>query len=100
MDGYVLLDPAPTTTTDIMRFVYYRLPGFPAASDDKFFGVPEGYDVVIEYLTAAFVASEELEDGLPIGALGQEFSTRYRILVGARLGGIGRKRRSIRVTGN
>ena len=100
MDGYVELDPAPTTTSDLIKFVYYRQPAFPSADESKFFGVPEGYDVAIEYLTSAFVAQEELEDGLPIGALGREFAMRYNVLVGARLGGIGKKRRSIRVTGN
>jgi hypothetical protein len=50
-------------------------------------GVPVGFDTAIEYLAAAMLSGEELEDGKPIGYFGQEFRKQYTTLVNGVAGG-------------
>lgn len=39
--------------------------------------LPKGFDTAIEYFAAAILSHEELEDGKPIGAFGQEFARKF-----------------------
>lgn len=76
--------PALTTVNDEeIRVRYYRRPAFPSTDSGTYndpeatgtdvYRYPEGFVRATEFLAAAIIALEELEDGRPIGAFGQMY---------------------------
>jgi len=90
--GYIRIWPYLTSVSDeVFRFVYFHKPTFPAGDDDAFTGVPDGADRCVEYLAAALLGQEELENGKVVGVFGQRYEIAYR-----RYGAKGAKRLGVR----
>ena len=81
-DGRIRLAPRSAVVNGIYRVWYYRQPAFPGGDDEKFLYLPDQVAGVIEFLTAAFMKYEEVEDGLPIERYGQMFQARFDAMVG------------------
>lgn len=76
--GKVRIWPAPISdTSSKWRIWYYHKPVFPALDSGAFSGVPDGVDAMCEFLAAANLSLEELEDGKPVGAFGQMFRAKF-----------------------
>ena len=56
-----------------------------------------GFDTAVEYYTASLLGYEELEDGKPVGAYGQQFSQQISMLVNSKAGGVLNKRRFVKM---
>lgn len=88
--GWIKIFPAVYTVVGMYRFVYYHEPEFPATASRSLFGVPEGTDVLLEYLTATYLAGEKIEDKaalLQINFFGQSFVARWQNWIRGRGGG-------------
>lgn len=82
-NGYVRFDAAPSVSTQYLwRAWYYRKPVFPTEDGATFaWWVPEGADACCEFLAAALLGTEELENDRPIGTFGQMYQGHLRRLV-------------------
>ncbi|OGV45202.1 MAG: hypothetical protein A2017_06585 [Lentisphaerae bacterium GWF2_44_16] len=98
--------PAPAVSSGVFRIKYAFKPVFPDADDDSFnliddtavdYPVIDGCDAAIEYLSAAMLSYEELDNSKPIGAFGQLFTAKYQELKGsAARGAVRPQRRYVR----
>ncbi len=56
-----------------------------------------GLDTAVEYYATSLLGYEELEDGKPVGAYGQQFSQQISMLVNTKAGGNLHKRRFVKI---
>lgn len=72
----------PTPAADVVggyRLVYGRCPVWPEVADEAthtITGVPDGWDALCEYLSAALLLMEESENGKPVGAYGELYQNK------------------------
>ena len=102
----IRLHPTPAVSSGVFRIKYTFKPVFPDADDDSFnliddedvdYPVIDGCDAAVEYLTAAMLAYEELDNNTPIGAFGQLFTAKFAELKGsAAKGAVRPQRRYVR----
>jgi len=89
-DGYIRIYPRTSSVTGVYRMLYYRKPVWPTVAATPIFNVPNGIDMLIEYLAGAYLAGEKVEDKgalLEIDYFGNSFNGKWENFLRGRGGG-------------